>query len=511
MITILILGLVLRLINLNQSLWLDEAVSVLLARDLSLVQLIKHFRSADFHPPLHYFFLHFWGRIFGWSEISMRLPSVLFGIGTIWVVYEIAKLFTSEANPPPRCLHISPWRCKFSTVAALFMATAPFHIYYSQEARPYAMATFLASISMWSFVKMFTNQSPENSPRGCLQNSPPGWKLIYLLSTTALLYTDYYGFLILLSQMVIILIRKKYSLLFHCFVVLLFFAPWLPVFLAQFQSGFQATQALPEWGSLVNLGFLKVLTITFDKFSIGRITIFNKKLYAFLAGILFLIYGGIIGRVISDQWSVIRKRKKLNTDCWCLVTILSWLFIPISLAWLISFFIPNYQPFRLLLVLPAFYLLLAFGCLQIRSAGSMFQYIRPLLIGLVLAVNLVSLGIYYFNPYFHREDWRGAVQFIEGQENAVAILPSVTSDWPWRYYSSGKTKLVSVSSEIKPINQEDFNSLAIEQLSNRSIYFIRYLVPLFDPQERIDFWLKEQAFVKIGEISFNQIPVWEYK
>ena len=93
----------------------------------------------------------------------------------------------------------------------------------------------------------------------------------------------------------------------------------------------------------------------------------------------------------------------------------------------------------------------------------------------------------------------------------MAILPSYTSYWPYEYYSSGKVELISVSLAVKAITQEDINNLIIKQLDNKTIYYIRYLVPMFDPQKKTVLWLNRNGFVKIKEVSFNQIPVWEYK
>ena len=472
-IIILILGLFLRLINLNQSLWLDEAVSVLLARDLSPSALIGHFRSADFHPPLHYLWLHFWSKIFGWSEISARMPSVLFGIGTIWVVYLLGK----EA-----------WRDKFSIsrVMAFLLAIAPFHIYYSQEARPYAMATFLATLSMYFFIKIAKNQEKV--------------ALDYLVATTALLYTDYYGFLILLAQAVALLFLKKYRWLVLCSLPVFLFLPWLPILIFQLKIGQSAVFLLPQWGNLVSVAFWKALPVTFIKFILGRITIFNKELYLVVAGAIFILYGRIIIRgVLSSRKSIIHNL--------LFILLLTWLFAPLFSAWLISAIIPNYQPFRLLLVLPAFYLLLAEGIC--RSKSLMNRFIE---LALVLSISLVSLGVYYFNPYFHREDWRGVVKYLEIQTTPSAVvLPSETSAWPWQYYSSGKISLLTVASEIRPIDQQDIENLDQKLLFQNQIYYIRYLVPLFDPEGKIELLLKKREFDKIKEISFNQISVWEYE
>ena len=485
-ICILFFSFLLRLANLAQSLWLDEAVQAVTAQQ-PFNYIFQEIRG-DFHPPLYHFLIYGWTRLFGFSEISLRLPSVLFGVATIYLVYLIAKEILVKKN------------FSFPEATALLLATAPFHIYYSQETRMYAMATFFACLSMYFFMKLVLS-AEMGERRKKLQT--PDFKLLtlsYILFTTLLLYSDYYGFLILLAQaMAVLLVKRKKFLGFLVlqFFCLFLFLPWLPMLWVQIQNGLQATQLLPGWGRLVNVNFFKALPLTFVKFSLGRITIFNRKLYALIVGVLFVIYGGIIFRGFF-------KGKKLSIIHYPL-SIACWFFLPLLSAWLLSLFIPNYQPFRLLLVLPAFYLLLAYGASRFHAT------IVYIIVVAILGVNLASTAVYYFNPYFHREDWRGVVQYIESQEKAVAILPSDVSNWPWRYYSSGKAELITVSPGVKEVEQKDLSNRNIGKLENWKIYYIRYLVPLFDPQERIIAWLRENDFVKIKGVSFNQIPVWVYE
>src|SRR3972149_8169918 len=88
---VLALSLCLRLVVINQSLWLDEAIGAIAARDFSYSKILREFMLSDNHPPLYYLFLKAWVSLFGFSEVSLRMPSVLFGVGTIYLVYKISK------------------------------------------------------------------------------------------------------------------------------------------------------------------------------------------------------------------------------------------------------------------------------------------------------------------------------------------------------------------------------------------------------------------------------------
>lgn len=134
---ILLLGLLLRFIAINQSLWLDEAIGALVVKHQTFIQILTEFPKHDNHPPLYYLALKAWTDLFGYSEIALRSLSVAFGVGMIFFIYKIGKI-------------ISP---KLGTLAAILLATSPFAIYYSQEARMYPMAAFLAAAAFYLFLK----------------------------------------------------------------------------------------------------------------------------------------------------------------------------------------------------------------------------------------------------------------------------------------------------------------------------------------------------------------------
>ncbi|MBN1263301.1 MAG: hypothetical protein JW991_03000 [Candidatus Pacebacteria bacterium] len=525
---ILTLALGLRLINLNQSLWLDEAVQAITSQE-NFPALWAELQG-DFHPPCYHLLMWVWVRFFKASEISLRLPSVLFGVGTVGVIWRIGRQFlltgstgASEKTILDRtgALENNAFGLLFPGLAAFFLAINPFHVYYSQETRMYSMAAFFTALSMFFFLKAIGSRGKIRKTKSTsfLSCSWGG----YFLATLVLVYTDYYGWLILLAQNLIFVFFKRRhqqsdesvcrtGLTLRKWVgvqalIGFFYLPWLGMFLTQLKTGQMAMTSLPEWGQLVNLIFLKALPLTMLKFIIGRITIFNKKIYFLVAGSLLVFYGSLIG---PGLWKEKKNRFMIN----CLrSTVLVWLFLPLLAAWLISLRVPNYQPFRLLLVLPAFCLLLAWKITQTKS--SMIRIIELLM---VVGVSLVSLRTYYSNPYFHREDWRGLVHFLDHDWQTNAILPSATSSWPIKYYTRRfclwDRSLVwyhGISQGIRPVRNEDRFVLQTHLQGKEKIYFIRYLVPLFDPEEKINAWLEEEGFVKIKEISFNQIPLWVFE
>lgn len=377
MIFVLILATILRLINLNQSLWLDEATTAL-ASKMSLYDFFTQFMMGDFHPPLYYLIVKYWTLLFGNGEVSLRIPSVIFGLVTIFVVYMIAKEI----------------KLKNSLIPALFLATSGLHIYYSQEARMYSLATFLVTVAVYCYIKK-------------------QW-VYFSIVTVFLFLSDYVSMIIVPVLFLYQLITrrndiKKYVL--SLIPVIFTFLVWWPTFQKQLMNGLSLKEtSLAWWNTLGPVTFKNVALIP-TKFLIGRISFENKIIYAFIIIIISAIFIYTIG-------------KAKNKLIWY------WFAGSLLLGIILSFFIPTLTFFRYLFILPAFYLLLA------ESSSKLF-------VVFVLFVNLLSTYFYLFNTKFHRENWREISKVIG---SAKIIYPSLSHREALNYY--GLSKQVALIDEI---------------------------------------------------------------
>lgn len=303
LIWVLVVGFLLRLINLNQSLWLDEAISVLVVKNNSFLSLVAGFSPGDFHPPLYYFVLKIWDGLFGYSEVASRFPSVIFGVVTCYVVFLIGKKLLSE---------------RVGLLAAIFMAVNPLAVYYSQEARMYSLAMMAVSAAFYFFLEK-------------------KW-FLYLICFLVAVYSDYLPFLLLPVFFLLSSDKKKFLILNS--IVLIFYLPWLPALLFQLRNGLSAVGT--SWGELLGPADWKNIILIPVKFTIGRISFDNKYFYGAVMSTTFLFYGYLLSRV---------KERSL----WL------WLTVPLFIAIIISFKVPILTYFRYLFVLPAFALLLGAG------------------------------------------------------------------------------------------------------------------------------------------------------
>jgi mannosyltransferase len=134
------LGAALRFATLDlQSYRYDEAVTVGRVLHPSLFDTLATVPRSESTPPLYYLVAWLWSRPFGTGEVGMRSLSALAGTASIAAVYVGAV-----ALPLPR---------RAGLVAAAIVAVSPVLIWFSQDARAYALAFLLSTLSFLFFAR----------------------------------------------------------------------------------------------------------------------------------------------------------------------------------------------------------------------------------------------------------------------------------------------------------------------------------------------------------------------
>jgi mannosyltransferase len=123
------------LLYLTQSLWRDEAFSVLMAlRPVSFI--VSH---VSFEPPVYYLLLHYWIKLFGQSEIALRsLSLVAVAAATGVVIMWAEKLFRKQ--------WLSWW-------LPVFFFFNPMLLYYGMEGRTYGWYILFAVLSLFAYTE----------------------------------------------------------------------------------------------------------------------------------------------------------------------------------------------------------------------------------------------------------------------------------------------------------------------------------------------------------------------
>lgn len=460
---IILLAIILRLINLNQSLWLDEAISVLAAKNNSFWAMTTEYVKYDFHPPLYFAVLWIWTKIFGFSEIAVRLPSLIFGVSTVILVYYIGGKLHSKT---------------LGFIAALLLTINPLHIYYSQEARMYMLAATASSLCFFFFIKLLKNENINI--------------FVLILGNLAVLLSDYLAYFIFPAQFLIILFQKKIQIIKKWLLSLVisfsFLIWWIPIFLSQVGIGIETSADIPGWKMVVGDFGIKSLILTYVKFIIGRISHPDNLIYVSL----FLPVGLLFIFII---WQATNSSNKLSR-----IVIISWTGIPIILGWLFSLIVPVYSYFRMLFVLPAFVLLIALGILKFKSKVKYFLFIS------IATIEIISASFYLFNPKSHREDWKGLTSFLKTKQQNVKILfESNGSFAPFDYYADNQIKGRGALENFPAKSIEDLIDLKTELNNISDIYLIDYLVEISDPQRLVTQSLDDLEYKLLDIKNFNGV------
>lgn len=459
---ILLLGFILRVITINQSLWLDEAINVLATTQYGFLDMVTKYSLADFHPPGYFVLLWIWTRMGGIGEIWVRLPSVIFGIMTVWLVFLLGKEFFNR---------------KTALLAALFMALAPLHVYYSQEARMYSLATFAAVACFYFFWRLINYGSKWD-------------RLGYIITGILVLYSDYVVYFIFPAQALYVLLNEGEKLkrfLLPLSVIILTLTPWLFIFPKQLATGTGAATGLPGWADVVGGAGIKDLLLIPVKTFFGRISIENKLLYGLVASLVGLVYGFVIYKGL----------KKFDKQVRLLIF---WVAIPLALTFVVSFFIPVLSYFRILFILPPVYLLLAKGVDTLRTQA----WPGRLALSAVCIISLISLFVYYTNPKFQREDWRKAVKEIEirVKDDSLILFESNDVIAPFKYYETGRRY---VQGGLVKVPAKDNSDVIDMPPSINEIYLFEYLVDITDPERLLEKKIEAEGFKKVKTIDFSGV------
>jgi len=126
---------------------------------------------------------------------------------------------------------------------------------------------------------------------------------------------------------------------------------------------------------------------------------------------------------------------------------------------------------------------------------------------LVLAVNLVSLGIYFSNTKFQRENWRGAVTYIHSVSGNDSIVLFEASDpfSPFVYYNKGHVKAYGAL-ESFTANQKEV-AVKVDNLTQnaRKVFLFQYLSQITDPEGFVFSELSKKGFVNVSTKDFDGV------
>ncbi len=141
-----LLAAALRLSTLDlQSFWYDEAFTPVHVLHASLGATLRTVVHTENSPPLWYLLEWADSRVLGTGEVALRLPSALAGIATVPVAWAIGRELSGR---------------RAAIICAALVAVNPLFVWYSQEARVYALFVLTAALAMLCFLRALREPTP---------------------------------------------------------------------------------------------------------------------------------------------------------------------------------------------------------------------------------------------------------------------------------------------------------------------------------------------------------------
>ncbi|HEX5527196.1 MAG TPA: glycosyltransferase family 39 protein [Solirubrobacterales bacterium] len=116
----------------------DEVITAMRVLPGSFDHMLHEVRVSESNPPLYYVLAWGWSQVFGLGEVGLRALSALLGVAVVPVAYLIGRELTGRRT---------------GLVLAAIAAFNPMLIWYSQEARSYALLVLFCALSFYFFLR----------------------------------------------------------------------------------------------------------------------------------------------------------------------------------------------------------------------------------------------------------------------------------------------------------------------------------------------------------------------
>ena len=441
-----------KLINITHDpIWYDECFSIFYAQQT--IPDILHVSTWEPPPPLFNIGLYFWIKLFGISELSVRLLPTLISSFTGVVLYLFLKRFTTN---------------RIAITASVLFLFSNISFYYAHEVRCYSFALLVSIVSIWLFIELLIK--PTYILSLCLG-----------LSYYILIMTHYLTFFILLFQGILFLIFinktffKYYLISVLSFMLLL--AHWVPRIIEVAQGGGGNNHWLKSPSSDQLVEFL---------FNIN-----NGSVQLYILGILAC--AGIVSAFIKKEILLPNKA----TQAIFIYSI--FISIPtVLLSFFISSSIPIFLDRYLLFTLGGFIIFFSI-CISHLPVKNIFYYS---LLGIIGIYALTQISI---NKPIAKMDYRNAINYVKTEQDSSSIIFLQTIDvgslFAYYYDKAIFKKYMNLENSLKEKNVFMGNDATKIPVFNDSIYTKVIHVETFsefaDPNKTVEAWFNKNGYKKV--------------
>jgi 4-amino-4-deoxy-L-arabinose transferase-like glycosyltransferase len=447
--------------------------------------------SPDNHPPLYYALVKAFADLAGYADFPVRFFSVICGTVLVAGVHTLGKRLGGTVA---------------GLSAASFAACSPLLVYYAQEARMYSLLMALGVISSYCLLRM----AADRASVGRLQ--PTRWWIAYVLATAGMLYTQYFGLLLVAAQNVVALgwivwmsartksqesatrrlglrafiismARKTRSWVAIQLAIVLLYTPWLPTAIHQVQVGQGTWWRIP-------LPPRMILTDIWLFFVLGPSRPVPVAKFGPLTSAVALVV--FIALVLG--W---RKR----TASWAFALIC--LVVPVALIVLAGSRLPIYTDRYTLIAAPGLALVVGMGVAACWDAldgqSKRIVWVGRVAGAVLWAASIVApwphLDRYYHQPAYWREDFERAAQYVmdtTGRDDAVILLGCYQ---PMMQYYRGEAAVIRFPQQGDSVqNEREVVAVLNRAISPESqVRLVMHSWPTVDPQELVEGALRERC------------------
>ena len=215
------------------------------------------------NPPLFFLITHFWSALVGLDAALLRIPSAIFSALTVWPLFLLTRKLGGRAT---------------AITAALLFTLSNYHFGFAHEVRGYSLFALLSVTSFWLLIRMIRAAEPT---RPAHSRTLAPWHLSTLcIVNIALVYTHFFGWLMIGVEMLCVLLVKdlritRRSFFIGLIITITAYAPYAFIFLnragssiahgtwVSVRSAEEIWNMLWRWSNMPVIAFFLVAVILF--------------------------------------------------------------------------------------------------------------------------------------------------------------------------------------------------------------------------------------------------------
>jgi uncharacterized membrane protein len=426
LLLILLLGIITRFYHIDfQSVWLDEIHTLSEANPkFTLSELYNAIKSGEQMPPLYFCIVYLLFKIFGYTSLVVRMFSAFIGVLGIFGTYFLAKEIFNK---------------RVALLSALLISVNYFHLFYSQEARPYAFLYLFTTLSFVYLIRFIKSPNYKTA-------------ILYGIFSALMINSHFFGLFTLFAQYIIVLFflviikkdeRKRFFFLAFIsgIIVLLFFIPSLEIF-------FKTNDIESFW---IPKPTLDAYTLIYKEF-FG-----NSETVLTLVGLISLFY---FIRISKEKDFPISKAIVENKMIFSFIVLIPWIVIVALIPLVRSYLsLPMIINRYFITVLPAIIILLSIGIYQFKN-----RITQTIILSLFIILSLVDVVVVkkYYSA-ISKTQFREATTFIKSNNQKNHKVVTSLGNYMIYFLKNDKTNYEIVDKPLEAYlleMQSDPNKIA---------------------------------------------------